>query len=50
MIESLFAEWSLSRKKSLMIGDKITDMKAAKKSNIKFLYVEKNLLKQVKKI
>ena len=50
MIESLFAEWNLIRKKSLMIGDKITDMKAAKKSNIKFLYVEKNLLKQVKKI
>ena len=50
MIESLFAEWNLIRKKSLMIGDKITDMKAAKKSNIKFLYAEKNLLKQVKKI
>ena len=50
MIESLFTEWNLIRKKSLMIGDKITDMKAAKKSNIKFLYAEKNLLKQVKKI
>ena len=50
MIESLFTQWNLDRKKSLMIGDKITDMKAAKKSNIKFFYVEKNLLKQVKKI
>lgn len=50
MIESLFSEWNLDREKSLMIGDKITDMKAAKKSSIKFLYVEKNLLDQVKKI
>jgi len=50
MIESLFTQWNLDRKKSFMIGDKITDMKAAVKSNIKFFYVEKNLLKQVKKI
>lgn len=50
MIESLFREWNLNRKKSLMIGDKITDEKAAKKSNVKFFYTEKNLLKQVKKI
>ena len=50
MIEKIFKEWNLNRQKSFMIGDKITDMKAAKKSNIRFMYAEKNLLKQVKKI
>ena len=50
MIESLFKEWNLNRKKSFMIGDKITDEKAANKSKIKFFYARKNLFEQVKKI
>ena len=50
MIEKLFKEWNINKKKSYMIGDKISDKNAAEKSNIKFKYVEKNLLKQVIKI
>jgi len=50
MIESLFKEWNLNREKSFMIGDKITDEKAANKSKIKFFYARKNLFEQVKKI
>jgi len=50
MIESLFKEWNLNREKSFMIGDKITDEKAANKSKIKFFYAGKNLFEQVKKI
>ena len=33
-----------------MIGDKPNDMKASKKSKLKFFYAEKNFNKQVRKI
>ena len=33
-----------------MIGDKISDYRAAKKSRIYYEYVEKDILKQVKRI
>ena len=50
MIEKIKQEWLIDIKKSFMIGDKITDKIAAKKSKIKFYYAETNLNAQVKKI
>lgn len=41
MIESIFKTWLVNRKKSLFIGDTMTDYKAAKKSKIRFLNVNK---------
>lgn len=48
MIESLFREWFIDRKNSLMIGDKKKDFDAAKKSKIKFIYYSKNLFYEIK--
>ena len=42
MIEKAIAKWNIDRKISFMIGDKISDKLAAKKSNIKFLYRSKH--------
>jgi len=50
MIENIRLNWDLSKKNSFMIGDKITDMLAAKKSKIKFFYAKPNFYKQVKSI
>ena len=50
MIENIKSSWDLNFKKSFMIGDKITDEKAAKKSNLKFFYSERNFFLQIKKI
>ena len=47
MIESLFREWFIDRKNSLMIGDKKKDFDA-KKSKIKFIYYSKNLFYEIK--
>ena len=49
MIESLFKNWFVDRKKSKMIGDSITDELASKKSNIQFYYTNDNLDKIVNK-
>ena len=51
MFLNAFDKWNVDIKKSIFIGDKITDKIAAKKSNIKF-YLKKNysLYKQVKDI
>ena len=43
MLEDLKTRWDINLKKSLMVGDKKTDLLAAKKSNIKFMYLNKNL-------
>lgn len=48
MIESLFKSWFIDRKKSVMIGDKITDLIAAKKSNLSFFYTKKEIHKLIK--
>ena len=37
MIEDAIVKWNINRKLSLMIGDKLSDYLAAKKSKIKFL-------------
>ena len=50
MIENIKANWDINLKKSFMIGDKPNDMKASKKSKLKFFYAEKNFNKQVRKI
>ncbi len=50
MIKKIINENYLDKKKIIMIGDKKSDKECAKKSNIKFFYVAKNLYKQVKKI
>jgi len=47
MIEKLFSNWEIDRKKSFMIGDAKTDKTAAKKSRIYFEYPNKNLFNQI---
>ena len=50
MIEKIKKRWGVMPNKSYMIGDKISDYKAAKKSQIYYEYVEKDILKQVIRI
>jgi D,D-heptose 1,7-bisphosphate phosphatase len=50
MIEKIKKSWDLNLKKSFMIGDKISDFKAAKKSNLKFYYSSENFYNQIKSI
>ena len=48
MIENLKNNWDIDLKNSFMIGDKLSDELAAKKSGIQFLYSKGNFYKQVK--
>ena len=50
MIKNIFNKFIIDKKKSFMIGDKISDKKCADKSNIKFYYNESNFKNLVKKI
>ena len=50
MIKKIEKKWFVNMKKSYFIGDKVSDELAAKKSKLKFYYVEKDILKQIKKI
>lgn len=50
MLEKIIKKWGIKTSKSVMIGDKISDEKAASKSKIYFEYVEKDLFKQLKKL
>jgi|TARA_B110000211_G_scaffold6222_1_gene6941 D,D-heptose 1,7-bisphosphate phosphatase len=50
MIENIKYNWDLNRKKCFMIGDKMSDEIAAKKSQIRFYYAEKNFYSQIKSI
>ena len=50
MFEDLKKRWNLNLKKSFAVGDKKTDFLAANKSNIKFLYLNKNLQNTLRKI
>ena len=50
MIKNIFNKFIIDKKKSFMIGDKISDKKCANKSNIKFYYNEKNFENLIKKI
>ena len=50
MIKNIFNKFLIDKKKSFMIGDKISDKKCANKSNIKFYYNEINFKNLIKKI
>jgi len=50
MIENIKLNWDIDKKKSFMIGDKISDEIAAKKSGLKFYYAKPNFYKQIKSI
>jgi D,D-heptose 1,7-bisphosphate phosphatase len=50
MIKNILKFWLINKKKSFMIGDQKSDEQAARKSKIKFRYVEKNLYKQVQNL
>ncbi len=44
MIKKIEKKWFIDKKKSYFIGDQLKDEIAARKSNIKFFYVKKNIL------
>ena len=48
MVKKIFNKWIINKKNSLFIGDKKKDYLCAKKSNLSFQYVEKDIFKQVK--
>ena len=50
MIENIKLNWDVNKKKSFMIGDKISDSLAAQKSGLKFYFAEQNFYKQIKSI
>lgn len=50
MIQYIYKNWDIVLKKSFMIGDQISDKLSAKKSNLKFYFVENDFFVQVKKI
>ena len=50
MIKKILSKWNINLKKSFMLGDKISDKLAAKKSNLYFQYVGEDFYQQVKKI
>lgn len=50
MIENIKKNWIIDKKRSFMIGDKISDKLAAEKSKIYFEYVQNDIFKQIKKI
>ena len=49
MIKSILREWDIDIKKSIMIGDKDSDKRAAKKSNLFFEFAKEDFYQQVKK-
>ena len=50
MIKDIKLNWDLDLKKSFMIGDKVTDKLAAKKSGIKFFYAKDDFYKLVRSV
>ena len=50
MIKNIFNKFIIDKKKSFMIGDKISDKKCADKSNIKFHFATENFNTLIKKI
>ena len=49
-LKNIKLNWDINKKKSFMIGDKISDELAAKKSALKFYYADQNFYKQIKSI
>ena len=50
MLLNLFKDWSLIKKKSIMIGDQISDEICAHKTGIKFMNINDVNLKRLRKI
>jgi len=51
MIEDAIQKWDINRKDSIMIGDKLSDYLAAKKSKLKFFYKDNSsFYEQIKNI
>ena len=50
MINKINRNWYLFRKKSFFIGDQLSDMLCAKKSNLYYEFRDKNFFTQIKKI
>ena len=50
MIKNILKKFIIDKKKSFMIGDKISDKKCAKKSSIKFYFAEENFETLIKRI
>ncbi len=50
MIKNILKKFIIDKKKSFMIGDKISDKKCADKSNIKFYYAEENFQSLIERI
>jgi len=50
MITNLQQKWLINIKKSFMIGDQVSDMIAAKKNNLFFQFVKKDIFLQVKNL
>jgi len=50
MIQQIFKNWDIILNRSFMIGDKMSDKLAAKKSNLKFYFTQKDFYTQIKKI
>ena len=48
MIKQILKKWPIDKMRSIMIGDQIKDYKCAHRSKIKFQYVKKDMLKQIK--
>ena len=49
LIKNIFKKWPITNKNSLIIGDKISDLNCAKRSKIKFQWVEEDLYFQIRK-
>jgi D-glycero-D-manno-heptose 1,7-bisphosphate phosphatase len=49
MVKYLKENWTINIKKSLFIGDNITDKMCAQRSNINFIFYNNNLYKNIKK-
>ena len=50
MLLNLFQNWSLIKKKSIMIGDQISDEICANKTGVKFMNINNINLKKLNKI
>ena len=50
MIENLKRNWNINIKRSIMVGDKFSDEKCAKKSGIKFFYPQNKFIKYIKNL
>ena len=48
MLKTILSRWNIDKENSYMVGDKLTDEICAKRSGIKFIYANENLLNKIK--